>query len=138
MKRITNTSRRSTLKSPDVVSRQYKLPFAPNQTIKVQFWDQAASSNLFPKIVLQQTKGVVLVVDVNDKASFDKIAEWSKRIEQEFPPNTQKILVANKVDNEGSQRAFGPLEGHKVASNLGFIGYYEVSALENINIDKPI
>lgn len=36
------------------------------------------------------------------------------------------------------KRAFEPVEAHKLAKDLGFLGYYEVSAKENINVGKPI
>ena len=47
------------------------------------------------------------------------------------------MLVANKIDLNNI-RAFDPVDAHKLAKDLGFIGYYEVSADANINVSKPI
>jgi len=30
------------------------------------------------------------------------------------------------------------MEAHKIARELGFVGYYEVSAQEGINVNKPV
>jgi len=127
---------RKSLQSPDTVSRNYKLPFSAN-SIKAQFWDQADNTNMFPKSVQSQAQGVILVVDVSNRESFDRVAEWNKRITCDFKPQIVKVLVANKMDLN-QQRAFEPVEAHKLAKDLGFIGYYEVSAIENINVNKPI
>ena len=92
---------------------------------------------MFPKTVFGQAHGVVLIIDLANRASFDMIREWNNKISTEFRPNTQKVLIANKMDLE-QQRAFSPMEAHKIARDLGFVGYYEISAKENINVNKPI
>jgi len=69
------------------VSRIYKLPIS-SQAIKVQFWDQADVSNMFPKTVLQQAHGVVLTIDLQNRISFDTIKEWNDKITASFKPNT--------------------------------------------------
>lgn len=127
---------RKSLKSPDLVSRYYKLPIS-NNPIKAQFWDQANDSNMFPKSITQAALGIVLVVDVTNRDSFAKVAEWNKRIQTDFKPNVCKVLVGNKMDLN-NQRVVEPVEGYKLASSLGFNAYYEVSAIENINVSKPI
>lgn len=128
--------RRKSLQSPDIVSRNYKLPFSTT-SIRAQFWDQANNTNLFPKVVQSQAQGIILVIDVSNRESFDRVAEWNKRIISDFKPQIVKVLVANKMDLS-QQRTFEPVEAHKLAKDLGFIGYYEVSAIENINVNKPI
>jgi GTPase SAR1 family protein len=77
--------------------------------------------------VLDQSQGVVLVIDVSDKESFNRVEYWTNRINNEFKENICKVLVANKIDLP-NPRAFNPVEAHKLAKDLGFIGYYEVSA----------
>lgn len=92
---------------------------------------------MFPKSITQAALGVVLVVDVTNRDSFSKVPDWNRRIQQEFKPNVCKVLVGNKMDIN-SQRVVQPVEGHKLAKSLGFGAYYEVSATENINVNKPI
>jgi Ras-related protein Rab-8A len=79
----------------------------------------------------------VLVIDFADRDSFNRIEYWNNRINTEFRQNICKVLVANKIDLP-KLRAFNPVEAHKLAKDYGFIGYYEVSANENINVDKAI
>jgi hypothetical protein len=69
----------------------------------------------------------VLVLDVTDRESFNRVEYWNNRINTEFRQNVIKILIANKIDMS-NVRAFEPVEAHKLAKDLGFIGYYEVSA----------
>jgi predicted GTPase len=46
-------------------------------------------------------------------------------------------MVGNKIDLN-NKRVVQPVEGHRLAQQLGFSAYYEVSALHNINVNKPI
>jgi GTPase SAR1 family protein len=77
------------------------------------------------------------VLDVSNRESFDKVSDWNKRIQKVFRPSIVKVLIANKMDLN-QKREFEPVEAHKLAKDLGFLGYYEVSAKENINVGKPI
>lgn len=92
---------------------------------------------MFPKSVASAAHGVILVVDVTNRESFTKVKDWNDRIKEEFKSNVNKILVGNKLDLN-NQRAVDPLEGHKLAKLYGFKAYYEMSALHNINVNKPI
>ena len=82
---------------------------------------------MFPRSVSSTAQGIVLVLDITNRETFDRVADWNKRITSEFGNFVAKVLVANKVDCT-YLRAFEPVEAHKLAKDLGFIGYYEVSA----------
>ena len=67
------------LRSPDTVSRIFKLPNCQN-SIKAQFWDQANGTNMFPRAVADKAQGIVLVLDITDRETFDRVEVWNKRI----------------------------------------------------------
>ena len=94
-------------------------------------------SNLVPRQIQQSAQGVVLLIDVGNRDSYDSISQWSKRIDEKFRSDVAKILVANKIDL-GSKRTFETMDGFTLARSLGFTDYYEISVNYDINIEKPI
>lgn len=97
--------------------------------IKLKIWDTAGQER-FRNITNQYYKGadgIVLVFDVVDQKSFDKIKEWMTQIKS----NTQTdkivlVLLGNKCDSE--PRNITTQDGEALGNELG-IAYYETSAL---------
>jgi len=106
-----------------------------NQDIKLKIWDTAGQER-FRNITTQYYKGadgIVLVYDVTDEASYEKIREWMEQILS----NTQKeeiglVLLGNKCDME--PRNVTEEQGNKMAGELG-INYFETSALSGQGIN---
>ena len=106
-----------------------------NQEIKLKIWDTAGQER-FRNITTQYYKGadgIVLVYDVTDEASYEKIREWMEQILS----NTQKeeiglVLLGNKCDME--PRNVTEEQGNKMAGELG-INYFETSALSGQGIN---
>ena len=76
----------------------------------------------------------MLVFDVSDRSSFEKVTDWMKQIQT----YTQKdqigvVLVGNKSDVEN--REVKKEEGDGLATDYG-IKYFETSALNNLNIEE--
>ena len=100
-----------------------------NQEIKLKIWDTAGQER-FRNITTQYYKGadgIVLVYDVTDDASYEKIRDWMEQILS----NTQTdeiglVLLGNKCDME--PRSVTEEMGNKMAEELK-INYYETSAL---------
>ena len=107
-----------------------------NQEIKLKIWDTAGQER-FRNITTQYYKGadgIVLVYDVTDDASYEKIRDWMEQIVS----NTQKdelglVLLGNKCDVE--PRAVSEEQGNKMAGELG-ISYFETSALSGQGINE--
>jgi Ras-related protein Rab-8A len=107
-----------------------------DKAIKLKIWDTAGQER-FRNITQQYYKnadGILLVFDVSDKNSFEKVREWMKQIQM----YTQKdsigiVLVGNKCDVEN--RLVSKEEGEAVASEFN-IKYFEASALNNYNIEE--
>ena len=107
-----------------------------NQEIKLKIWDTAGQER-FRNITTQYYKGadgIVLVYDVTDESSYDKIRDWMEQILS----NTQQeeiglVLLGNKCDME--PRVVTEDMGKKMAEELK-ISYYETSALTGQGIKE--
>ena len=104
--------------------------------VRVQLWDTAGQER-FRNITTQYYKGadgIVLVYDVTDEASYEKIKDWMDQILS----NTQKediglVLLGNKCDME--PRNVTEEQGNKMAQELN-ISYFETSALTGQGIKE--
>lgn len=104
--------------------------------IKLKIWDTAGQER-FRNITTQYYKGadgIVLVFDVTDQNSFEKIREWMNQIRV----NTSAgeiglVLLGNKCDAE--PRVVQKSDGEKMAEELG-IRYFEISAMMGTNISE--
>ena len=107
-----------------------------NKEIKLKIWDTAGQER-FRNITTQYYKGadgIVLVYDVTDDGSFEKIRDWMAQIQA----NTQKdelgfVLLGNKCDME--PRVITEEQGNKMAEELK-INYFETSALNGLGINE--
>ena len=102
--------------------------------IKLKIWDTAGQER-FRNITNQYYKGadgIILVFDVTDQKSFEKIKEWMSQIKA----NTQAdqiglVLLGNKYDIE--PRTISKNDGEELGKELG-IEYYETSAMKGDGI----
>ena len=106
-----------------------------NKSIKLKIWDTAGQER-FRNITQQYYKGadgIVLVFDLTDRNSFEKIREWM----QQITSYTQKdsigiVLLGNKCDAEN--KAVTSQEANEIASEFN-MKFFETSAMNNINIE---
>ena len=104
--------------------------------VKLKIWDTAGQER-FRNITNQYYKGadgIILVYDVTDRTSFEKIREWMNKIKQ----NTTEdeiglVLLGNKCDAD--LRDVYENDGIELGKELG-IQYFESSAMNNINISE--
>ena len=107
-----------------------------NQEIKLKIWDTAGEER-FRNITTQYYKGadgIVLIYDVTDDASYEKIRDWMEQI----LANTKRediglVLLGNKCDME--PRAVSEEQGNKLAEELN-VNYFETSALNGNGINE--
>jgi len=106
--------------------------------IKLKIWDTAGQERFwdltkqYPKVA----DALILIYDVTDNDSFDRLNLWIKNIKDWLEESTitiPVILVGNKIDLEDS-RVVTREQGNKFAKENGFL-FAECSALtgENIN-----
>ena len=107
-----------------------------NREIKLKIWDTAGQER-FRNITTQYYKGadgIVLVYDVTDDGSFEKIRDWMAQIQS----NAQRdelglVLLGNKCDIE--PRVVTEEQGTKMAEELK-VSYFETSAPNGQGINE--
>lgn len=115
-------------KSKKITSGQY--------SVKLKIWDTAGQER-FRNITKQYYKGadgILLVYDITDRNSFEKIKDWMKQIQE----NTIKeqigiVLLGNKCDLEDRQVSLE--EGQNIAKEYGIL-FWETSAFKDKNITE--
>ena len=123
----------STTTSFDFYTKIHKTP--NGKVIKYQLWDTVGQEKFMSvsQNLLLKVQGIVLMYDITNQESFERIETWLKTIKN-CNDNIPIILVANKCDNE-SERIISFKEGEEIATknNLPFI---EASAQKNINVKE--
>lgn len=112
-----------------------KLLNIKGRTVKMKIWDTAGQER-FRSISRQYYRGsdgIVLVYDVGDRNSFEKVSGWINQIHGETDSNVVCILVGNKSDF--NERKVSTEEGKNLANDFG-LDFYETSALKNLNITE--
>ena len=106
------------------------------KSVKLKIWDTAGQER-FRNITTQYYKGadgIVLVYDVNERESFEKVSDWMKQISLNTQlDNIVIVLLGNKVDMEGRQ--VKKEEGVEIAEQYK-IKHFETSALSNLNVEE--
>jgi small GTP-binding protein len=107
-----------------------------NQSIKLKIWDTAGQER-FRNITQQYYKGadgIVLVFDLTDRNSFEKVREWMKQIQTYTQRDSIGIvLLGNKCDAEN--KAVSVQEANDIAAEFK-MKFFETSAMNNINIEE--
>ena len=100
-----------------------------DSSVKVLIWDTAGQEK-FQNIAKQYYKGangVLLIYDVGNRKSFDRVEFWLKELKENNRIDELFIcLVGNKIDLE-DKRVISTEEGEKYAKNNN-INFMEVSA----------
>ena len=105
------------------------------EEIKLKLWDTAGQER-FRAISLKNvhySQAAVVVFDLTDKESFDKVSDWLKDIRE----NNSKIpivLFGNKSDLI-DKRVIEDDEAENFAKKNN-LEYFETSAKENINVEE--
>ena len=75
----------------------------------------------------------MLVYDITDKESFDKLGDWLIEVEKNAPSNVYKILIGNKSDL-GDQRQVTYDQGKEFADTYE-MKFIETSAKSSLNVE---
>ena len=104
--------------------------------VKTNIWDTAGQER-FKNITVSYYKGasgVMLVYDITDVESFNKLGEWLIEVEKNAPSKVYKILVGNKADlSEKRQVSYD--QGKEFADTYG-MKFIETSAKSAINVEE--
>ena len=108
-------------------SREEKIN---NKIIKVKIWDTAGQEifHSLTKNFYRKADGIIIVFDITNKESFEKIHDWIKSVHDNIDSYREIhiIIVGNKTDLEES-RQVAKEEGAKLSEYFE-IPYFEASA----------
>jgi len=106
-------------------------------SVKLQIWDTAGqerfagvTANFF-----RDAMGVLLIFDLTNKETFKNIQKWAKKVDDNAPDNTVRLLIGNKCDISEREREVTTQEGQELATQYQ-IHYWEVSALSGEKIQE--
>lgn len=104
--------------------------------IRLQIWDTAGQERFrtFTKLHFRGTKGLILMYDITNSETFDKLTTWLKDIECYGLGKEQLIIVGNKTDLE-IERQVSKKSGERIAYEYGF-KFFETSAKDNVNVQE--
>jgi Ras-related protein Rab-2A len=74
----------------------------------------------------------IIVYDITDKSSFDKIEDWIRDVRNLAPPDCLLVLFGNKLDLD-AQRAIRTEQGQDLAERHGLY-FFETSAATGQNV----
>ena len=100
---------------------------------RIQIWDTAGQERyrtLVPSF-LNKCDGVVLVFDLTQKETFDKLTDWIELVHDKVSEDTKMLIIGNKSDL-GGQREVHEDQARKFAEKLNLF-YWETSAKTNAN-----
>ena len=82
------------------VDVRYKYVTLENKRIRLDIWDTAGQERfkMITKNYLNGANGIIFVYDITSKDTFDKLKLWIKEAESNVSPDTEMIIVGNKID----------------------------------------
>ena len=115
---------------------QDKIIELEDKKVRLQVWDTAGQERFrnVTKSYFQSSHGLLVVYDISDKESFDKINFWMENIKNNAPENAKLILVGNKCDL-ANERKVTIEDGENKARNYN-IKFFESSAKDGTNVNE--
>ena len=106
-----------------------------NKKIRLQIWDTAGQERYrnIAKNYFQSSDGFVIVYDISNLETFEKLDYWIEQIKTNSQENIKMILFGNKcdiIDDRQVQKEEG--ENYAINKNIKF---FEVSAKDGTNIN---
>ena len=120
------------------VDFKYKVIALNNKKAKVIFWDTAGQERFrtITSAYYRGANGTIVMFDLTNRESFKNVNQWCEDAAKYANKNTKLLLIGSKCDQE-SKRVISYDEGWNLASKYN-IKYYEVSALNNVNVSESI
>lgn len=106
------------------------------EPIKVMIYDTAGHERFrqIAKTQYKGSKGIVLIYDVTDIKTFDRVSYWIDHIKENADTGVEILLVANKCD-KNEERVVNYEDGANLALKFK-VPFIETSAKTGENIDK--
>ncbi len=107
-----------------------------NVLVKATIWDTAGQERFrtLTKAFYQQAQGLVVVYDMTNRDTYERLSKWIEEIHENTEPKVVKYLVANKVDLV-DDRVVTTEEGKGIAAKYS-MKYFETSARSCVNVNE--
>ncbi|KAM7330539.1 hypothetical protein ACRRTK_009728 [Alexandromys fortis] len=118
------------------------LHWDPETVVRLQLWDIAGQERFgnMTRVYYREAMGAFIVFDVTRPATFEAVAKWKNDLDSKLTlPNGKPVsvvLLANKCDQGKDVLVNNGLKMDQFCKEHGFVGWFETSAKENINIDE--
>ena len=108
-----------------------------NDDVKVMIYDTAGHERFrsIAKTQYKGSQGVILIYDVTERKSFDRVIRWIESIKEDLDPqNVEILLVGNKIDMI-NEKVVSFSEGNELAKIFG-VNFIETSAKTGENVES--
>jgi Ras-related protein Rab-21 len=104
--------------------------------IQLAIWDTAGQERFHAlgPIYYRDANGAILVYDITDKDSFQKVKNWVKELKKMLGNDICLSIAGNKTDLD-RQRTVSPEEAEHYAALVGATNFF-TSAKNNVNIEE--
>ena len=118
------------------VDVKVKFVSVDNTKIRLDIWDTAGQERFkgLAKNYFRGANGFILVYDITNKSSFDKLKGWMNDAKEKIESEYKMVVVGNKKDNKKNRQVdISLLEDFAKKNEVLF---FEVSAKTGEGIDK--
>ncbi|OMJ70274.1 hypothetical protein SteCoe_31785 [Stentor coeruleus] len=87
-----------------------KLVNIPQGSVQLNIWDTAGQERFraIASNYYRQAKGALIVYDITDRKSFDKVVSWIKELKSQAEKNIVIVVAGNKSDMEKERQINRP------------------------------
>ncbi|KAM9319383.1 ras-related protein Rab-38 [Gastrophryne carolinensis] len=118
------------------------LNWDSDTVVRLQLWDIAGQERFgnMTRVYYREAVGAFIVFDVTRPATFEAVTKWKEDLDSKLTLSNglpvAAVLLANKCDQgkDGFKNNFSKMD--QFCKEHGFVGWFETSAKENINIDE--
>ena len=132
---VDNDFSTKTLSTVGIEFSSYEVKFDQYKII-YNIWDTAGQEKFYAiaRSYFRNAVGIILVFDISDRASFEKLSKWLNDARAEGNPQAVVMLVGNKIDLiEKRQVTSEDAQAYAQSNDLIYI---ESSASEGRNIEQ--
>ncbi|XP_018604075.1 ras-related protein Rab-38 [Scleropages formosus] len=112
------------------------------ETVRLQLWDIAGQERFgnMTRVYYREAMGAFVVFDVTRPSTFEAVTKWKEDLDSKLSLSNGKgvaaVLLANKCDQGRDVLTNNGIKMDQFCQENGFVGWFETSAKENINIDE--
>lgn len=113
-----------------------------SETVRLQLWDIAGQERFgnMTRVYYREAMGAFIVFDVSRPTTLEAVSKWKEDLDSKLIlSNGQSIatvLLANKCDQNSDFLTDNSLKMDQYCKENGFVGWFETSAKENVNINE--